>query len=165
MAKESLLAPWQRSGLKVAFATMVERFGGYDVAAMVTGKSISTLHGYGNVHVDAFAPIDTVVLMERAWVGSGGLPLVSPLLARQIGYIQVPVPEGSGEVSRAAAAVVREAAELVATHVEAVADGNLCDADRAEIAAHCDALIDRATRLRAALAGPKLTLVSKPEAA
>lgn len=159
MMAEDSLAPWQRSGLKVAFRHLVERVGGFDVAEMIGGRRKSVLHGYANLHDDAMAPVDVVLRMEQALVDVGGQPLVSALLVRSVGYLAVPVPEAAGDLGQISGAVVREAADMAARHVAALGDGKLSDAERAQLAAHCDTLIDFATRMRAVLAGPALKLM------
>ncbi|NKC33482.1 hypothetical protein [Falsiroseomonas selenitidurans] len=159
--KSDSLADYERAAQKTAFHLLVERVGGYDLAAMIAGRAASVLHGYGNLHHASFAPVDVVVRLERAFVAMGGRPLVSALMARQVGYQQIPVEVGSGELGRAAAALLREAAELAAAHLEAMEDGALTDAERATLAEHLDSLMDAATRCRGILGGPPLPIAAK----
>lgn len=150
------MAPWEISALKAAFAMSVKRVGGFEVAAMITGRSPSTLHGYGNVHDASQAPVDVVVRLERAAWDSGMDPILSALMARQVGHLQIPVPHGEGDLSHATAAAVRSMGEMAATQMEAMADGNLSDIERSAVAAHCDKLIGLLMQARAIVAGPAL---------
>jgi hypothetical protein len=148
------LAPWELDGLKAASRVLIERLGKYEVAALIAGRAASQLHAYANLAKPDFMPVDVLLRLERAYVEGGGRPILSALLARGVGHMQVPVPAGAGEVPRELAALLREAAELAAGHVEASADGALSEQERATLAAHVDVLVALGMRLRAALAGP-----------
>jgi hypothetical protein len=151
MAGDSL-TDWEKSGLKSASAHLIRRLGGFDLAEMIGGRSRSTLHSYTDLRSDAFMPVDVVLRLERGLLEIGGQPLISPLLARGVHHMQVPIPRGEGVVAAMIGPVLRQAAEIAAQHVEATADGVLTDAERAEGAAHADRLIALATQLRAAYA-------------
>ncbi|MBU8543980.1 MULTISPECIES: phage regulatory CII family protein [Roseomonadaceae] len=150
------LADWEKSGLKVVVRQTIDNLGGWDVAEGVAGHGRGHLHGFTNVHASAFLRIDDAVRLDRAAVQVGHRPLIVGLMARQVGYVAVPVPTGGECLSRAMAETVRACAEAAALQLEAAADGALTDAERAGIGGPLDALIAAAMEARAVLAGPKL---------
>ncbi len=152
--QHDVLTDWEKSALKVTAGLLVRKVGGFDVAELIAGRGRAQLHAYGDMANPAFMPVDVVVRLERFWVEHGGEPIVSPLMARQVGYLQVPVPTSEGELNAELARLLRDAADLAARHIEAQADGALCARDRAALSEAVDRVLGLCMRLRGLLGAP-----------
>lgn len=142
--------------MKTAARALIDRVGGYDPAEIVAHRGRAQLHAYQDLRNPSFMPADVLLHMERALVEMGGEAILVPLLARRLGLLCVPLPAGEGELAAETAALLRSAGELAARHVEAMADGSLGDAERAELAEAAQTIHAIAARLLALLAGPAL---------
>jgi hypothetical protein len=89
------LAPHLQGG-KVAFAELVDAFGGQAKAAAETGKGQSRISSYTLRNTPDFAPLDVIDRLEDRTVGQQGWPHVTAWLCQRRGGVFVPLPDSSG---------------------------------------------------------------------
>lgn len=93
-ARTQTLPPHQQGG-KVAFAELVDAFGGQAKASEETGKVQSRISSYGLPNTADFPPLDVIDALEARTVGTAGHPHVTGWLARRRGYELVKAPDPS----------------------------------------------------------------------
>lgn len=88
------VAPHLQGG-KLAFAELVDAFGGQAEATKETGKAQSRISSYGLTNTPDFAPLDVIDALEARTVGIVGWPHVTRWLCRRRGGEFVAVPDAS----------------------------------------------------------------------
>jgi hypothetical protein len=91
----TLRHPPHLQSAKLAFAALVDAFGGQVAAAEQTGKSQSRISAYAHANMADFPPIDVVDALEARTVGTAGHPQVTSWLARRRGFELVRLPDPS----------------------------------------------------------------------
>lgn len=131
-----------REGLKTGVAVLLKRVGGLEAAASATRVGVSKLSEYQSRRMeDRHMPVDVVLDLEAI----AGEPLVTAALARAAGYRLVRIEAGeTGDVVSPVQAVTRDAGELAAQLMAAIADQEIT-ADEA------DGLAALAQRMRGSL--------------
>jgi NTP pyrophosphatase (non-canonical NTP hydrolase) len=114
--------------LKAMTRLLIERAGGLDAAAAATRVGRSQLANYYSPHHDQFAPVDVVARLEDI----AEEPMLTEELLRRRGLV-ASKPQGSASASihTGLAALAGEMCELHRAYAEGLADGQLCDKDRA----------------------------------
>lgn len=109
--------------LKTAVAVLLRRVGGLEAAASATRVGVSKLSEYQSRRMeDRHMPVDVVADLEAV----AEEPLVTAALARLAGYTLVKI-EGAttGDVVTPVQRVTRDAGELAAQLMEAIADQHI----------------------------------------
>lgn len=135
--------------LKVASKALVAACGWGEAAAAACRLGPSHLSEAGAMHLmDRFLPLDAVVALERA----GEAMPVTAALARLGGCVLVPVEaRGAGELPALLARLGQEVGDVFAASARALADGQVSEAERAELAAELGDLVVVAHQALAAL--------------
>lgn len=142
--------------LKTAFRALVDGCGGLEAAALVTRVGRSVLSDYSHPQKpDCLPPVDVVADLEAV----AGAPLVTAVQARLARHVLVPLPEAvAGESSAVIAAAFSESSDALCTFVRCMADGEMCDQDRAAIAGELHTAIAAFTAALSKVSGPALPL-------
>lgn len=147
-----MLAPRDLSAedlaLKSRARLLIERVGGLDAAAACSRVSRSVLSGYQSPHVCQFMPVDVIARLEQV----AEAPLVTEELARRAGYALTRSSSTvRGSVPELLARLGGECAELHAAFAKGIADGELCEVDRAAITQEATHVLRKVSDLLAVL--------------
>lgn len=103
-------------------------------------------------HMDRTLPLDVALQLELM----GGSEAITAALARAHGCLLVPVEaRGAGDLAGLLAALGREVGDVFAASAEALADGEVSEAERAKLARELGEMIAVGQRALAALMGVK----------
>lgn len=146
----------QNPPLKLAVRAAIKAAGGIKVAAHVCGVS-ETQAGRWNCLTDHDLPKreHLFAIDELALASAGRAPILEEM-ARQLGHIAFPTPEGFGAAAAIAAQFVTAAAEfgeIARVMVEAQADGTIDAAEAARIVGEIDDAMRALAALRALAGG------------
>jgi hypothetical protein len=144
------LHPRETLALKTAFRLLCDQVGGVDAAAMALSYPKSHLSDAASPHHPDRSPrVDHVAELEAL----GGEPLVTATLARLAGHELRPREDALAGCARGSLlAVVAEAGGALRQVAEAMADGAICGAERAALAAQLDSLARAVSAAQSALA-------------
>lgn len=132
--------------LKVRFAVLVQRCGGYVAAAAGCRVGSTQLNNYASMAHDQFAPLDVVADLEEI----AGEPLVTAELARRAGYLLLPLDQqAEGQFAASMARLGKEVGESFSAYGESMADSRLARSEMERLARE---LAEVAAAAKAALA-------------
>lgn len=129
--------PPQLRRIKLATGALVTANGGSTEAAATLERPglQPRLSHYGGLNTDAFAPLDVILLLEKAAQGTPDFPHVTRALAREHGFelFRVPGKAAAGtEWGQRVAALFKEVGDVSTRMGEALADDNEVDAAEAK---------------------------------
>lgn len=150
MASQAL-AEADRRSITTAFRVLIRDVGGLVAAEHLLGYPASRLSEAASLnHPDRMPRVDHVAALEV----ETRRPLVTSHLAMMSGYTLLPVGAGRGPEGAALAAVLADAGTLGARAMEAMSDGKLDDAERAQLATQLGLLARGVAHAIAVLSAP-----------
>ena len=122
--------PADKQALKRATRSLVQAVGGNEAAIgfcrMKRHQSLSEYASVAGDHAGAWMPLDVVADLEGVTAGVAGAPHVTRELARQAGFVLVPLPTahgaGSEDFSLHLANIIRESADVTTKLSKHLAD-------------------------------------------
>lgn len=138
--------------LKIAFGELVARVGGIEAAASLCRVGKSTIARYASLSPaddECFVPVDVVRALEAV---AGEAIVTSELASMADGaFVKLPSVARPADLFSALAALSQETNDTTAAICAGFNDGKFCDVDAAKTRAEVDAVIARATQMRALL--------------
>lgn len=143
--------------IKRALRAAVDMCGGCDGAAATAGRKRSVAGDWGNLHHDAFPPVDCALALDEVAIATGQHPPILSAIAAELGCVVIRLPGcAHGDGNAVTAALVEASAEFgdVACEVrDALKDRDLSEAERQRIVLAIDEAQRSLAAMRVTVAG------------
>lgn len=148
------LSPAARGRAKRAAARAVSLAGGIEAAALGVGRAKSTVGRWHALNDSDLPPVDAALALDEIALACAQRPAFADWLCAELGGVFLPLPQGDAGAAALlgdAGRIAEGAGACVVAIAAAVTDGRVDAAERRELIARGDALVQQVAAMTARL--------------